>query len=453
MRATGQAASLTGPLAEHERRLVAARAILGEWLAGSGGGWQDSRAIWPAIKLIEGMAAEEGDPEWGVSRGRLLPSHRILEQRDASEETRRRLQESLVLVHGGMAQNVGPILEMVTEKYLLRSEAEWAGRQQAIGILEEILGGLRTGDVKAIGAATTRNFFGAIQTIIPWASTFYTETLIDRVRQKFGDDFWGFWMLGGMSGGGMGFIFAPQRKAEGQDFLQELMSRTKRELASSLPFAMEPVVYDLAINPRGTFATLLRDDAALLPPAYYAFMAPQWLRTDPRQLSSLRRAELDRFGVACRKDPALAGMVETLFDRLLPRGANAGDDSTDLSELLNQLGFDREQHEQVRADLKSGRTGLAQNRLSASTVIEDVRDGDVVDVSAGADPAFTELGRQILSRGEVAVLTLAAGSGSRWTQGAGVVKALHPFCKLGGTHRSFIEVHLAKSRKVANAHG
>ena len=48
-------------------------------------------------------------------------------------ETRRKLQESLVLVHGGMAQNVGPILEMVTEKYLLRSEAEWAARKEAAG--------------------------------------------------------------------------------------------------------------------------------------------------------------------------------------------------------------------------------------------------------------------------------------------------------------------------------
>ena len=46
--------------------------------------------------------------------------------------------ESLILVHGGMAQNVGPILEMVTEKYLLRSDAEWTGRQQAIGLLDEI---------------------------------------------------------------------------------------------------------------------------------------------------------------------------------------------------------------------------------------------------------------------------------------------------------------------------
>ncbi len=42
MRATRQSACMEGPLLEEERRLVAARAILGEWLGGSGGGWQDS---------------------------------------------------------------------------------------------------------------------------------------------------------------------------------------------------------------------------------------------------------------------------------------------------------------------------------------------------------------------------------------------------------------------------
>ena len=456
MRATGQAKSLTGILSEDERRLVAARAILGEWVGGSGGGWQDSGGVWPGMKLITGAAAAEGDPEFGVSRGRLLPNHHILGERDAPDAVRQRLQDSLVLVHGGMAQNVGPILEMVTEKYLLRSEPEWAARRQATGILDEILGCLRSGDVKGIGAATTRNFFGPIQTIIPWASTHYTETLIERVRQRFGDDFWGFWMLGGMSGGGMGFIFAPHRKTDGQDFLQEVMSRTKRELASALPFAMEPVVYDMAINPRGTHAELRHGDAALLPAAYYAFMAPQWLRTDPRQLSPLRRAELERFGAACRSDAALAGMVETLFDRLLPRGRADGDGGARrLSTLLADLGFDREQHEQIRADLKAGRTGLAQNRLPPSTTVEDVREGDVVDVSRpdNVDPRWPKLGREILARGEVAVLSLAAGAGSRWTQGAGVVKALHPFCKLGGRHRSFIEVHLAKSRRAGRASG
>ena len=58
-----------------------------------------------------------------------------------------------------------------------------------------------------------------------------------------------------------------------------------------------------------------------------------------------------------------------------------------------------------------------------------------------------------MRNGELAVVTLAAGAGSRWTQGAGVVKALHPFCRLAGRHRTFIETHLAKSRRAARQAG
>ena len=36
-----------------------------------------------------------------------------------------------------------------------------------------------------------------------------------------------------------------------------------------------------------------------------------------------------------------------------------------------------------------------------------------------------------------------------WTQGAGVVKALHPFVLLSGKHRSFLELHLAKNRAIS----
>jgi hypothetical protein len=453
MRATSQAKSLTGELTEDERRLVAARAILGEWIGGSGGGWQDSGGVWPGMKLIQGSPAQPGDPEYGISRGRLLPTHKILLAEDAPPQVREQLQNSLVLVHGGMAQNVGPILEMVTEKYLLRSESEWAARKEAISILDQILAALKAGDVRAIGAATTRNFFRPLQTIIPWATNLYTETLIASVKLQFGNDFWGFWMLGGMSGGGMGFIFDPSRKAEAQQFLQNLMTRAKRDLQNALPFAMEPVVYDFAINPHGTFAALLQDDDALLPPAYYAFMAPQWLRTDPRQLTRTRRAELERFGAACRSNPELGGMVETLFDRLVPRSRKEEERGQTIGKLLDEHGFDREQHEQIRAELKSGRTGLAQNRLPASTTIEDVLAEDVDDLTSEVDPKWAALGAEALARGQVAVVSLAAGVGSRWTQGAGVVKALHPFCKLGGKHRTFIETHLAKSRRIGRMYG
>src|SRR5262249_40242789 len=149
-------------------------------------------------------------------------------------------------------------------------------------------------------------------------NNYYTELLITRMRERFGPDFWGFWMLGGMSGGGMGFLVAPPRKSDAQDFLLETMRALQRDLEHSLPFAMEPVVYDFAINPHGTRASLLQNAAAILPPAYYALQAPGWLRLDPRRLTPLRRGELSRFGVACRGNPALSGLAGTLFDRLFP---------------------------------------------------------------------------------------------------------------------------------------
>ncbi|MBI4328056.1 MAG: UTP--glucose-1-phosphate uridylyltransferase [Chloroflexi bacterium] len=453
MRATGQAQSLTGPLRENERRLAAARAILGEWLGGSGGGWQDSGGLWPGMKLIQGMLAEPGDPEFGISRGRLLPSHKILDFADAPAGARQKLQESLVLVHGGMAQNVGPILEMVTEKYLLRSEVAWQGRHEAMRVLEEILLALRAGDIRAIGQATTRNFFGPIQSIIPWASNFYTETLINKVQAEFGERFWGFWMLGGMSGGGMGFIFAPDRKAAGQDRLLEFMQETKRDLQSALPFAMDPVVYDFAINQAGSTADFLPEAEALLPPGYYAMIVPDLIRADVRRLPPVKRAELVRFGAACRVKPELRGMVQTLFDRLFPPLKEEDGAAKNLADLLEQNGFDRTQHEQIRADLRSGRIGLAQNRLPASTSITDVAPGDVWDAAQPLAASYREAGLEALANGSVAVVTLAAGVGSRWTQGAGVVKALHPFCKLSGKHRTFMEVHLAKSRRVSRQCG
>jgi hypothetical protein len=449
MRATGQAQSLSGALREEERRLVLARAILGEWLGGSGGGWQDSGGVWPGLKLIQGAPAREGDPELGLSRGRLMPVHHVFDRNEIPAGAREKLQESLVLVHGGMAQNVGPILEMVTEKYLLRSEAEWHARQEALGILDEILEALRTQDVPKIGAATSRNFHGPIQTIIPWAGNFYTETLIDKVRREFGKDFWGFWMLGGMSGGGMGFIFAPARRTEAQERLQAIMAGTKKELASALPFAMEPVVYDFAINERGTWADLLSGAEALLPARYYALVVPQLLKLDLQTLPPARRAELDVFADASRRQPELRGVVQDVFDRLIPQMKQPAAGAQSLPSLLAENGFDRTEHEQIRTDLCNGRIGLAQNRLPPSATLEDVQPGDVVDALGGLPEKYLTLGRRALAAGEVAVVTLAAGVGSRWTQGAGVVKALHPFCKMSGRHRTFVEVHLAKTRRAS----
>ncbi|HUN83400.1 MAG TPA: UTP--glucose-1-phosphate uridylyltransferase [Terracidiphilus sp.] len=453
MRATGQASSFTGPLTETERRLVAARAILGEWLGGSGGGWQDSGGVWPGIKLIEGVLAAEGDAEFGISRGRLLPNHRILTSSEVSAQTRAQLQQSLVLVHGGMAQDVGPILEMVTERYLLRSETEWTARQRACKILDEIIEELREGDVHAIGKSTQRNFDGPLQSIIPWASNLYTESLIREARSAFGKDFWGFWMLGGMSGGGMGFIFDPARKPEAQDRLGALMGDASNRLAGGVPFAMKPVVYDFSINERGTFAQFCAGDQATLPDGYYNLMLPAILRKNQRLLTAAERSDLERFSFRCHGVAGAPDRAKGLLDRLLPQTDNGDDRGESLDSLLERNGFDRIQHERIQTELRGGQIGLAQNRIPTSVTIEDVQPGVVFDARHEADALYRRLGEDALASGALAVVTMAGGAGSRWTRGAGVVKALSPFCRLAGAHRTFLEVHLAKSRHISRIYG
>lgn len=454
MRATGQTQSISGPLLEDERRIVAGRAILGEWLGGSGGGWQDSGGVWPGIKLIEGEEARPGDSEYGKSRGKLLPRHTLLDHESVGEAARAALQASLVLVHGGMAQNVGPILEMVTEKYLVRGEVEWRARQKALDTIDRIVEQLKQGDARALGRSLTENFFGPLHDIIPWVSNIYTETLIADVRAEFGEDFWGFWMLGGMSGGGMGFIFAPERKADGQDFLARNMTRRKREFQASLPFAMDPVVYEFRINENGSTGTVLAGPQALFPEDFYYQRIPIALRADPRSLTDAQRADLKQYSLASREGASRSAFsITPLIERLLPESSQSATKAEGLDGLLKANGFDREQHEQIRADVKAGRIGMAMNRLPASATIEDAPVSSLFDAGAPANAQMLELGQAAIREGRVAVVTFAAGVGSRWTQGAGVVKSLHAFARVGGKHRNFIDIHLAKSRRAGRAGG
>ena len=261
-----------------------------------------------------------------------------------------------------------------------------------MGILDEILGALRSGDVAALGAATTRNFRGPIQTIIPWASNAYTETLIARAEEAFGADFWGFWMLGGMSGGGMGFIFAPERKTEAQERMQEIMSDDKARARPRA--AVRHGARGLRL--RAQRARHLRRAAPgaarrSCPPGYYALTRahshppgpPHAARTPARPSST---STAPRAATA----PSSAAWCRRSSTRCCPRTRGEVDGELTLAELLKEHGFDRAQHEQIRADLRDGRIGLAQNRLPVSAEIEDVPAEDVAtSVELSEDDAST----------------------------------------------------------------
>ena len=258
-------------------------------------------------------------------------------------------------------------------------------------------------------------------------------------------------MLGGMAGGGMGFIFDPIIREEASEWLQWTMSQVKRGMEASVPFAMEPVVYDFAINDKGTTAELRTDGD--LPKGYHALMVPDWLRRGIQHLTPMVRRELERVGNACRNADGGDHLASHLIQRILPSTPVEVQQSARIEDLLRENGFDPLAHEQVRDDLRSGRLGMANNRLHTSVKIEDVSDGDVIEARRDIPASASELGREAIANGEVAVVSLAAGVGSRWTQGAGVVKALNPFCRMAGRWRSFLDIHFAKTRLVASHYG
>lgn len=456
MRITQQTKSLEGMLNEEERRLIASRAILGEWLGGSGGGWQDSGGIWTGIKAIEGALATESDPEYSISRGCLLPRHRILDGSALHSGFEEKITSSLVLMHGGMASNVGPVLEMVTEKYLLRNSGEWIARKKANAIYDNILEILKLGDIQQLAHYTSENFTHPIKTIIPWASNSYTETIIQRAKQTFGDKYWGFLMLGGISGGGMGMFVDPAIYAQAKDNILHLLQHAKNEMDECLPFAMDPVVYNFSINHNGSVAALHSGNNALMPGSYYSLLIPLLVRQNPDKLPDIRKIEIDKITALTSKQDEAFPILRSIVGNLFKVSSNVATSerylqNEETERIKKDNGFDFIQHEQIRQDLVKGRIGLSRNRLPAETIIGNVHENEITALQTLKD--VNDIGEKAIAGNRVAVMCLAAGAGSRWTNGAGVIKAIHPFIEINGKHRSFIEIHLAKNQNTANRSG
>jgi len=378
-----------------------------------------------------------------------LPLHTLLDDSSVSLETRTKIQNSLVIVHGGMAQDVGPILEMVTEKYLLRSEKEWEARKTAIRYFDEVVDKLKGGKIDEIGKFKQMNFECPIKKIIQWFSNLLTETIIKLVKKEFGEHFLGFWMMGGMSGVGMGFIFEPEYKTQGQEALRRIMAETKNKLIHAVAFAIEPVVYDFQINERGTYAVLDQNNEALMPAGYYTLTTPEILKKEMSTLTSCQRVELELIGKIYKEKPLFANFIPKLFERMIPQSGNEEVYGHSLDTMLKELGFDKELHLQIKNDLKLGRIGLAQNRLPVNNKIEDVLPNEIFHQSLLDKQNYYDAGLKALEKGELAIVTLAGGVGSRWTSGAGVVKSLNPFSKLKGKPPNLHETPLTQIRKIS----
>jgi hypothetical protein len=89
-----------------------------------------------------------------------------------------------------------------------------------------------------------------------------------------------------------------------------------------------------------------------------------------------------------------------------------------------------------------------------TTKLKDINEEEIFHFKGiKLNKEFYKLGLESIKNNEVAVVTFAGGMGSRWNEGAPIVKPINPFIKIDGKFRTFIEIHLAKSKESERLFG
>ena len=184
---------------------------------------------------------------------------------------------------------------------------------------------------------------------------------------------------------------------------------------------MTPVVYDFAINEKGTSVRLQVIQEAGLPAGYYGMMVPHWLRVRTAQAEHASAGGAEAFGRQ-REREELRRTMERLFEQMLPSADEGPSKGRTCRHSLASMGLIDSSASAFRPTSQWAGRACRRTAWRPDTIITDVSDDDVVIVGQKPDEYLPGFDESRLEDGKVAVLSLAAGAGSRWTQGAGVCK-------------------------------
>lgn len=254
LRFSGQVPYQSLEIDEDVKMDVVARCIYGEWLGGSGGGWQDAGGLWGGFKKI---CAKEADPVLEPdSRGAFLP---VYSEMKLNNDVIRRITDSLVLVNGGTGQDVGPVLRMNTEKYILRQMVSWEARKNTENRFDKIEEALYKGDVKELGILEIQYFTDRTKISI-LANNIYHQMVYERLKDKFGDDLWGYDSTGGRAGAGGIYFVNPCIRKDFEDAFISFSNEAQNNLEGQMHFSSRPIVYRYKINENGVTVLKLSYD-------------------------------------------------------------------------------------------------------------------------------------------------------------------------------------------------
>jgi predicted NBD/HSP70 family sugar kinase/FMN phosphatase YigB (HAD superfamily)/glucose-6-phosphate isomerase/ssRNA-specific RNase YbeY (16S rRNA maturation enzyme) len=322
---------------------------------------------------------------------------------EVSGKTQREMVDSMVLVHCGACQDVGPVLMDVARTYLTRRREGWKARLATERGFEEQRELLKRGDVKGIAEIEEGDWINRI-TIVPLGDNGYIERIIGELKKKFGKDYWGADSTGCRGGAGHLFFVNPERKREFIEAFLEISNRLRGEIRREFPIPVEPTVYDFNVNNEGITARFLRGKEAVIP----------GLEVKEREEGAI--------------EEGLPGEIERALE------------------------FSKASNEAKIGSYKRGEASLDNNRRWVKSVKSATRKDLILRPRGDKKRIVKSVGSKAIKREEVAELSLAAGVGTRMTGGE-TAKPVYPILRIGDRYYSFIHLQGAKTLKVARRYG
>lgn len=401
LRFSGQLPYGSAEVTDKDKMEVAARCIYGVRLVGGRGGWQDYGGMWGGFKMLSGQPADSKfDPG---SSGSLLPAYeKIAMPGQAAEE----IMKSLVLVNGGTGQEVGPVLKMITERYIVKDKAAWRARLRTENRFDEILGALRSGDAKMLGYLENQDFQDR-KLISPLSDNLYHEETHKVLSAAFKEDLWGYDSTGGRAGAGGIYYINPDRRKEFETMYLTISERVQAELASQIHFSSKPLIFSFDVNEDGVKVMEADRNRA-------DDLISSWMQVRP------------------------AAYLEYLCD------------NERIKQIKKERTYDRVLYEVLQEQYTSGKISIKNNIRGAAEEIRSIRSGvqdsnifEMPDIGTNEYGGLFHKGEEILKE-PLAYLILNGGESIR--SGVKTSSGLNPELYLSGGYRCPIEM---KMRHVA----
>jgi len=411
LRFSGQGHSGSHNIGEQEKEVVAARCTYAEWIGGSGGGWQDYGGMWGGFKRILGQPANSAlDPD---SKGALLPKYEELFIHDSMIEE---ILSSLVLANGGTGQDVGPVLKMITEQYVLRSSVAWQARQRTERRYDAIFAALISGNIRRLGRLESEDFADR-RLIAPLSNNAYHERVYKNLQNTFKEDLWGYDSTGGRAGAGGIFFVAPSVRKGFENAFVQCSLQVQYELAGQMHFNSTPGIYHFEINQKGAQATTYERHAA-------DALIDNWgqrqrARSEKMELNT-NQETIEKIKQTCGFDKA--GFLETQNQY---KGG--------LLSISGNIKAERAKIEQI--DSENENSPLTIMPLIGTTEYNDLFDEGI----------------SLLKETPLAYVILNGGESTRF--GTHVIRGLNPVFFMGGKYRSSIELKMANVSFIRARHG